>query len=180
MLPIYGTKMLRHQIVLSRRLHLSQMESSQRRESEIEKCHRSRSSLSTLSSCCRSCQFLRSHHRAQVVGTRALNGCNRIRSGLVVLASCPVAIAAEPDSEGLFAVYFVLPGWREISVETVLDSSGYFVLRIEDGRGEHAFIRRMDLRKGIRRRTQKMIICSSSCLCHRRQRGLISISQWQF
>ncbi|KAL5729614.1 hypothetical protein ACHQM5_002542 [Ranunculus cassubicifolius] len=44
------------------------------------------------------------------------------------------------QSGELFAACFVLPGQRENSVETVLDSSRYFVLKIEDGRGKHAFI----------------------------------------
>ncbi|KAJ9696952.1 hypothetical protein PVL29_008943 [Vitis rotundifolia] len=46
----------------------------------------------------------------------------------------------DPNSGELFAACFVLPGQRESSVETVLDSSRYFVLKIEDGAGKHAFI----------------------------------------
>lgn len=46
----------------------------------------------------------------------------------------------DPGSGDLFAACFVLPGQRESAVETVLDSSRYFVLRIEDGRGKHAFV----------------------------------------
>ncbi|XP_050364795.1 uncharacterized protein At1g03900 [Argentina anserina] len=46
----------------------------------------------------------------------------------------------DPNSSELFAACFVPPGQREISVETVLDSSRYFVLKIEDGTGKHAFI----------------------------------------
>jgi hypothetical protein len=46
----------------------------------------------------------------------------------------------DPNSGELFAACFVLPGQRDISVESVLDSSRYFVLRIEDGTGKHAFI----------------------------------------
>ncbi|KAK9280975.1 hypothetical protein L1049_003866 [Liquidambar formosana] len=46
----------------------------------------------------------------------------------------------DPNSGDLFAACFVLPGQRETSVESVLDSSRYFVLKIEDGQGKHAFI----------------------------------------
>ncbi|PRQ25811.1 putative PH domain-containing protein [Rosa chinensis] len=46
----------------------------------------------------------------------------------------------DPNSSELFAACFVPPGQRETSVETVLDSSRYFVLKIEDGTGKHAFI----------------------------------------
>ncbi|KAE8791495.1 Serine/threonine-protein kinase 38-like protein [Hordeum vulgare] len=46
----------------------------------------------------------------------------------------------DPGSGDLFAACFVLPGQRDSAVETVLDSSRYFVLRIEDGRGKHAFV----------------------------------------
>ncbi|XP_073063529.1 uncharacterized protein At1g03900-like [Primulina eburnea] len=46
----------------------------------------------------------------------------------------------DPNSGELFAACFVHPGQRENAVETVLDSSRYFVLRIEDGRGKHAFV----------------------------------------
>ncbi|CAN1136742.1 Uncharacterized protein At1g03900 [Linum perenne] len=46
----------------------------------------------------------------------------------------------DPNSGELFAACFVPPGQRETSVEPVLDSSRYFVLKIEDGSGKHAFI----------------------------------------
>lgn len=46
----------------------------------------------------------------------------------------------DPNSGDLFAACFVFPGQREGSVEPVLDSSRYFVLKIEDGQGKHAFI----------------------------------------
>ncbi|GFQ08717.1 uncharacterized protein at1g03900 [Phtheirospermum japonicum] len=46
----------------------------------------------------------------------------------------------DPNSGDLFAACFVSPGQREIAVEPALDSSRYFVLRIEDGRGKHAFV----------------------------------------
>jgi adaptin ear-binding coat-associated protein 1/2 len=41
---------------------------------------------------------------------------------------------------GLFAACFVPRGQRECVIEIVLDSSCYFVLCIEDGRGKHTFI----------------------------------------
>eukprot|EP00850_Spirogloea_muscicola_P014754 SM000108S14198 [mRNA] locus=s108:138392:140186:- [translate_table: standard] len=40
----------------------------------------------------------------------------------------------------LFAACRVLPGSREASVESVVDSSRNFVLRIDDGAGKHAFV----------------------------------------
>ncbi|XP_057963605.1 uncharacterized protein At1g03900 isoform X2 [Malania oleifera] len=46
----------------------------------------------------------------------------------------------DPNTGELFAACFVHPGQRDSSVETVLDSSRYFVLKIEDGCGKHAFI----------------------------------------
>ncbi|KAM7496113.1 hypothetical protein LguiA_020527 [Lonicera macranthoides] len=46
----------------------------------------------------------------------------------------------DPNSGELFAACFVHKGQREIAVESVLDSSRYFVLRIEDGTGKHAFV----------------------------------------
>ncbi|CAH1447269.1 unnamed protein product [Lactuca virosa] len=46
----------------------------------------------------------------------------------------------DPNSGDLFAACFVYPGQRESAVESVLDSSRYFVLKIEDGTGKHAFI----------------------------------------
>lgn len=46
----------------------------------------------------------------------------------------------DPNTGDLFAACFVLPGQRENAVEPALDSSRYFVLKIEDGHGKHAFI----------------------------------------
>lgn len=68
---------------------------------------------------------------------------DKIWSGRLRVVSCGdrCEIRLEDPSSGeLFAACFVLPGQRESSVETVLDSSRYFVLKIEDGRGKHAFI----------------------------------------
>ncbi|KAG0486260.1 hypothetical protein HPP92_008355 [Vanilla planifolia] len=68
---------------------------------------------------------------------------DKIWSGRLRVVSCGERCEIrleDPSSGELFAACFVLPGQREVSVETVLDSSRYFVLRIEDGRGKHAFI----------------------------------------
>ncbi|XP_010262351.1 PREDICTED: uncharacterized protein At1g03900-like [Nelumbo nucifera] len=68
---------------------------------------------------------------------------DKIWSGRLRVVSCKerCEIRLEDSNSGeLFAACFVLPGQRENSVETVLDSSRYFVLKIEDGRGKHAFI----------------------------------------
>ncbi|KAG2713636.1 hypothetical protein I3760_04G186400 [Carya illinoinensis] len=55
-------------------------------------------------------------------------------------ARCEIRLE-DPASGDLFAACFVHPGQpRESSVETVLDSSRYFVLKIEDGGGKHAFV----------------------------------------
>ncbi|MQM00873.1 hypothetical protein Taro_033624 [Colocasia esculenta] len=68
---------------------------------------------------------------------------DKIWSGRLRVVSCGERCEIrleDPNSGELFAACFVQPGQRENSVETVLDSSRYFVLRIEDGRGKHAFI----------------------------------------
>ncbi|KAF5930519.1 hypothetical protein HYC85_031392 [Camellia sinensis] len=68
---------------------------------------------------------------------------DKIWSGRLRVVSCKdrCEIRLEDPSSGeLFAACFVLPGQRDTSVEPVLDSSRYFVLKIEDGRGKHAFI----------------------------------------
>uniref|UniRef100_A0A2N9IY69 NECAP PHear domain-containing protein n=1 Tax=Fagus sylvatica TaxID=28930 RepID=A0A2N9IY69_FAGSY len=55
-------------------------------------------------------------------------------------ARCEIRLE-DPGSGDLFAECFVQPDQpREAAVETVLHSSRYFVLRIEDGRGKHAFV----------------------------------------
>ncbi|PKI69014.1 hypothetical protein CRG98_010592 [Punica granatum] len=46
----------------------------------------------------------------------------------------------DTNSGELFAACFVYPSQRENAIEIVLDSSRYFVLKIEDGWGKHAFI----------------------------------------
>ncbi|KAJ4954443.1 hypothetical protein NE237_011226 [Protea cynaroides] len=68
---------------------------------------------------------------------------DKIWSGRLRVVSCKERCEIrleDPNSGDLFAACFVLPGQRENSVETVLDSSRYFVLKIEDGSGKHAFI----------------------------------------
>ncbi|XP_062200827.1 uncharacterized protein At1g03900-like [Phragmites australis] len=68
---------------------------------------------------------------------------DKIWSGRLRVVSCGdrCEIRLEDPATGeLFAACFVLPGQRESAVETVLDSSRYFVLRIEDGRGKYAFV----------------------------------------
>ncbi|CAM6085335.1 unnamed protein product [Calypogeia fissa] len=52
---------------------------------------------------------------------------------------CEVRLEDSNTGE-LFAACPVLPGKRDSTVESVTDSSRYFVLRIDDGRGKHAFI----------------------------------------
>ncbi|XP_031129491.1 uncharacterized protein At1g03900 [Ipomoea triloba] len=68
---------------------------------------------------------------------------DKIWSGRLRVVSCKERCEIrleDPNSGELFAACFVHPGQRESSVESVLDSSRYFVLKIEDGRGKHAFI----------------------------------------
>ncbi|KAI4349380.1 hypothetical protein L6164_009972 [Bauhinia variegata] len=68
---------------------------------------------------------------------------DKIWSGRLRVVSCKDRCEIrleEPNTGELFAACFVYPGQRENSVESVLDSSRYFVLKIEDGRGKHAFI----------------------------------------
>lgn len=68
---------------------------------------------------------------------------DKIWSGRLRVVSCKDRCEIrleDPNSGDLFAACFVHPGQRENSVETVLDSSRYFVLKIEDGHGKHAFI----------------------------------------
>lgn len=68
---------------------------------------------------------------------------DRIWSGRLRVVSCKERCEIrleDPSSSELFAACFVHAGQRETSVETVLDSSRYFVLKIEDGCGKHAFI----------------------------------------
>ncbi|XP_022155597.1 uncharacterized protein At1g03900 [Momordica charantia] len=68
---------------------------------------------------------------------------DKIWSGRLRVVSCKDRCEIrleDPNSGDLFAACFVNPGQRDNSVETVLDSSRYFVLKIEDGRGKHAFV----------------------------------------
>ena len=68
---------------------------------------------------------------------------DKIWSGRIRVVSrrdrCEIRLE-DPSSGDLFAACFVYPGQRDASVEPCLDSSRYFVLKIEDGRGKHAFI----------------------------------------
>ncbi|KAG5097840.1 hypothetical protein JHK82_047694 [Glycine max] len=68
---------------------------------------------------------------------------DKIWSGRIRVVSrrdrCEIRLE-DPSSGELFAACFVYPGQRETAVEPVLDSSRYFVLKIEDGQGKHAFI----------------------------------------
>ncbi|KAK2989473.1 hypothetical protein RJ640_019572, partial [Escallonia rubra] len=68
---------------------------------------------------------------------------DKIWSGRLRVVSCRDRCEIrleDPNSGDLFAACFVHPGQRESAVESVLDSSRYFVLRIEDGTGKHAFV----------------------------------------
>ncbi|XP_009757935.1 uncharacterized protein At1g03900-like [Nicotiana tabacum] len=68
---------------------------------------------------------------------------DKIWSGRLRVVSCKDRCEIrleDPNSGDLFAACFVPPGQRENSVESVLDSSRYFVLKVEDGRGKHAFV----------------------------------------
>ncbi|XP_076901057.1 uncharacterized protein At1g03900-like [Bidens hawaiensis] len=68
---------------------------------------------------------------------------DKIWSGRLRVVSCKDRCdirLEDPNSGDLFAACFINPGQRENAVEPVLDSSRYFVLKIEDGTGKHAFI----------------------------------------
>lgn len=68
---------------------------------------------------------------------------DKIWSGRLRVVSCKDRCEIrleDPNSSDLFAACFIAPGQRENAVESVLDSSRYFVLKIEDGTGKHAFI----------------------------------------
>ncbi|GMJ00738.1 ATP-binding cassette I18, non-intrinsic ABC protein 4 [Hibiscus trionum] len=68
---------------------------------------------------------------------------DKIWSGRLRVVSCKDRCEIrleDPNSAELFAACFIYPGQRESSVEPALDSSRYFVLKIEDGNGKHAFI----------------------------------------
>ncbi|KAK7267405.1 hypothetical protein RIF29_20079 [Crotalaria pallida] len=68
---------------------------------------------------------------------------DKIWSGRIRVVSCKDRCEIrleDPNSGDLFAACFVYPGQRDAAVEPVLDSSRYFVLKIEDGQGKHAFI----------------------------------------
>ncbi|GAV90014.1 DUF1681 domain-containing protein [Cephalotus follicularis] len=72
---------------------------------------------------------------------RSTSGGYKCWESLVVSCGDRCEILLEdPNSGELFASCFMNPGQREAIVESVLDSSQYFGLRIEDGSGKHAFI----------------------------------------
>ena len=54
-------------------------------------------------------------------------------------ADCEIRLE-DPASGDLFASCLLAPGKRDASLESVTDSSRYFILRIDDGAGRHAFI----------------------------------------
>ncbi|GAV73776.1 DUF1681 domain-containing protein, partial [Cephalotus follicularis] len=71
------------------------------------------------------------------------NLCLSLWSGRVHVVSCRERceiLLEDPNFGELFIACFMSPGQREAAVESVLDSSLYVVLRIEDGSGKHAFI----------------------------------------
>lgn len=68
---------------------------------------------------------------------------DKIWTGRLRVVSCKnrCEIRLEDPSTGdLFAACFVENGRRDNSVEPCLDSSRYLVLKIDDGRGKHAFV----------------------------------------
>lgn len=68
---------------------------------------------------------------------------DKIWSGRLRVVSCKSRAEIrleDPTSGDLFAACFVNPGQRDHAVEPALDSSRYFVLKIEDGTGKHAFV----------------------------------------
>ncbi|KAK9684962.1 hypothetical protein RND81_10G245900 [Saponaria officinalis] len=68
---------------------------------------------------------------------------DKIWSGRLRVVSCKSRAEVrleDPSSGDLFAACYVNAGQRDQSVEPALDSSRYFVLKIEDGRGKHAFV----------------------------------------
>ncbi|KAH9625997.1 hypothetical protein KSS87_016810 [Heliosperma pusillum] len=68
---------------------------------------------------------------------------DKIWTGRLRVVSCRTRAEIrleDPVSGDLFAACIVAAGLRDQSVEPALDSSRYFVLKIEDGRGKHAFV----------------------------------------
>ncbi|CAI7765938.1 unnamed protein product [Closterium sp. NIES-54] len=71
-----------------------------------------------------------------LVGDKIWGGRLRVVS---VGDTCEIRLEDSNTGE-LFATCHVAPGRRDASVEAATDSSRYFVLKIDDGRGRHAFI----------------------------------------
>ncbi|GJP48836.1 hypothetical protein CLOM_g8116 [Closterium sp. NIES-68] len=71
-----------------------------------------------------------------LVGDKIWGGRLRVVS---VGDKCEIRLEDSNTGE-LFAACHVTPGQRDASVEAATDSSRYFVLKIDDGRGRHAFI----------------------------------------